>query len=460
MKILTIECGGLYAFGERVADILAQSSRRPFEVERLQVNGSPSPPELALSASRCRAEAVLLLLPEDPRQVRWLSTLAGRSSTVPLLAATEASDPEVLFELEQLGIGEVLAPPVTAANLLPRLWRLAAREAEAVPARAGGLFRLVGQSPAFSAQIAKVPKVAGCGVGVLIRGETGTGKELVARAIHEARPEPRGPFVAVNCGAIPVDLVENELFGHSRAAYTGADSDRPGLVEEAAGGTLFLDEVDSLPAAAQVKLLRFLQEKEFRRLGSTHTRKSDARVIAATNADVERAVETGRLRRDLYYRLNVVPFDLPPLRERREDVPLLARHFLERYSRELGRPVPALSPGVLETLAAYDWPGNVRELEHLLYRALVLLDGRTRVERRDIELPGDSRRLGEHAEPPSFREAKARMVERFEKSYLAEVLAASGGNISRAAQAAGKNRRAFFELLKKHRIDVADFRQH
>ncbi|HVT16390.1 MAG TPA: sigma-54 dependent transcriptional regulator [Thermoanaerobaculia bacterium] len=319
--------------------------------------------------------------------------------------------------------------------------------------------RLVGRSPAFLAQVAKIPMIARCNAEVLIRGETGTGKELVARAIHDARPSQRGPFVPVNCGAIPVELVENELFGHARSAYTGADLDRPGLVEEAAGGTLFLDEVDWLPALAQVKLLRFLQEKEFRRLGSTRTRKSDARVIAATNSDVARAVESGRLRRDLFYRLNVLPINLPPLRERREDISLLVRYYVSRYSRELGRPEALLAPGVVEMLGARDWPGNVRELEHVLYRALVLADGRPRLERLDFLLSEDGTQpAGAVGERASFREAKAQMVARFERDYLAEVLAAAGGNISRAARLAKKNRRALFELIKKHHIGVERFR--
>jgi two-component system, NtrC family, response regulator GlrR len=466
MRILAVECGHLHALGEQLTSILTQSMRQGFEVERLWVDGSSSAPDLALSVVRSQAEAVLLLLPVDPRQVHWLPALARRPFAVPLLAATEASDPQVLLELERLGIGEILAPPLTLASLLSRLSRLA------VPTAVGrgewpaadipvgnGLCGLVGRSPAFLAQVAKIPMIARCNAGVLIRGETGTGKELVARAIHEARPSQRGPFVPVNCGAIPVELVENELFGHARSAYTGADLDRPGLVEDAAGGTLFLDEVDLLPALAQVKLLRFLQEKEFRRLGSTRTRKSDARVIAATNSDVARAVESGRLRRDLFYRLNVLPINLPPLRERRDDIPLLVHYYVTRYSRDLGRPEALLAPGVVEMLSAHDWPGNVRELEHVLYRALVLADGRPRLDRRDLLLSGEGTQpAGAARARASFRDAKAQMVARFEHDYLAEVLTAASGNISRAARLAKKNRRALFELIKKHHIDVERFR--
>jgi DNA-binding NtrC family response regulator len=326
--------------------------------------------------------------------------------------------------------------------------RLARRLKEKV-----GLRSLVGESPAFVAEIGKIPRVARCDVGVLISGETGTGKELVARAIHYLSRRSKGPFVPVNCGAIPVDLVENELFGHERSAYTGADSARSGLLEEADGGTLFLDEVDSLAPVAQVKLLRFLQDKELRRLGSTKVRRSDLRVIAATNADVETALEGGRLRRDLYYRLNVVPLTLPPLRRRPEDVPLLARHFLARYGAELGRPDAELSDEAMHALSVHDWPGNVRELEHVIQRALVLSPPGTIG-------PGEAllSENGDRGRPTSFKDAKARVVARFEKGYLERALAAHGGNISRAARSAEKHRRAFFELIRKHGIDVARFR--
>ncbi len=317
-----------------------------------------------------------------------------------------------------------------------------------------GLKRLVGTSPAFVAQTEKIPLFAHSDAGVLISGETGTGKELVARAIHYCSPRAGKPFVPVNCGAIPVELVENELFGHERSAYTGANEARKGLVEEADGGSLFLDEVDCLPLLAQVKLLRFLQEKEVRRLGSNRLRTSNVRVIAATNADVAAAVADGQLRRDLYYRLNVLPLALPPLRERSEDIPLLTKHFLERYAAQTGQPVKELSDEAMQSLLAYDWPGNVRELEHVVQRAVVLSEESQHIGLAETQLPG----FEDTCKLPSFREAKARVVERFEKRFLESALAAHGGNISRAARAAQKNRRAFFELIRKHGIDVERFR--
>jgi len=317
-----------------------------------------------------------------------------------------------------------------------------------------GLARMVGQSRVFLDVMGKIPVIAHSEAGVLLRGETGTGKEVVARAIHYLSPRSAGPFVPVNCGAIPVDLVESELFGHERSAFTGAQQPRAGLIEEAGEGTLFLDEVDSLPPLAQAKLLRFLQDKEFRRLGSTRLRVSDVRVIAATNADVEAAVAGGKLRQDLYYRLNVIPLRLPALRDRREDIPLLADHFLKKLTGETGSRAVGFTEEALAALLHHDWPGNVRELEHVVHRAVVLCDGRAWIERGDFDLPSGR----DAAIPESFHDAKAKAVARFEKGYLEQVLVVHRGNITRAAQAAAKDRRSFWELIRKHHIDASRFR--
>ena len=316
---------------------------------------------------------------------------------------------------------------------------------------------MIGESPAFLAAIEQVPLVARCDATVLISGETGTGKELVARAVHYLSPRAKKPFIAVNCGAIPPDLVENELFGHERSAYTGATAPQPGLIQEAEGGTLFLDEVDSLPLLAQVKLLRFLQEKEYRPLGAGRMLKADVRVVAAANSDLEGAVEAGRLRQDLYYRLSVIPLRLPALRERREDIPLLARHFLAKYAREMGRPARGLSPGALQALLAHPWPGNVRELEHVVQRAVVLSQDQEEVGAGHIVLPR-SRRPEARPAVEGFQQAKARAVAEFEAAYIRDLLLLHQGNISHAAKSAEKNRRAFWELIRKHGIDVRSFR--
>jgi transcriptional regulator with PAS, ATPase and Fis domain len=318
-----------------------------------------------------------------------------------------------------------------------------------------GLRHLVGESPLFRAAVEKIPVVAKWDVGVLICGETGTGKDLFSRAIHYLSPRAGHPFVPVNCGALPVELMENELFGHERAAFTGAATSAPGLVQEAEGGTLFLDEVDALSPAAQVKLLRFLQEKEYRPLGSPRTRQADVRVLAATNADPEKAVEEGRLRRDLYYRLNVVRLELPPLRHRREDVPLLARHTLARLNRQFGLSFSGFTPEALQALSLYDWPGNVRELAHVIERAVVLCGaGCERLGCEHLLLSRSP--SGKPAE--TFREAKARTIAEFERNYVRTLLTTHGGNITRAARAAGKDRKSFWDLIRTHRIDVESCR--
>ena len=223
-----------------------------------------------------------------------------------------------------------------------------------------GLRNLIGNSSAFLQETKKIPLVAACDASVLISGETGTGKELCARAVHYLSPRADKPFVPVNCGAIPVELVENELFGHERGAYTGAHMAHAGLLKQAEGGTLFLDEIDWLPHLAQVKLLRFLQEKEYRPLGSTAVCTADVRIIAASNTDFRLSVATGKMRADLFYRLNVITLNLPALRERPEDIPLLVRHFLQKYAREFDKQMIEMPVEVMQALTLHHWTGNVR----------------------------------------------------------------------------------------------------
>jgi DNA-binding NtrC family response regulator len=249
----------------------------------------------------------------------------------------------------------------------------------------------------------------------------------------------------VNCGAIPVDLIENELFGHEAGAFTGATSSIPGLIHDTHGGTLFLDEIDSLTPAAQVKILRFLQDKEYRPLGSRTVCKADVRVVAASNVNFEEAVASGKFRSDLYYRLSVIPICLPPLRKRKEDVPALARHLLAKYTVASKR----FSPAALEKLIGYDWPGNVRELENVIQRAAIL-STQEAIASEDICLPNSAPSVNQG----SFKSLKARAVAEFEVSYIRQILATSGGNITKAASNAKKNRRAFWQLMQKHQISA------
>jgi DNA-binding NtrC family response regulator len=374
-----------------------------------------------------------------------------------VFAVVDAGGPQETVALLQAGAADVLSPPLTSRDVLPRVWRqldFAARRAADSYAltETFGVRALVGQAHEFVAAVRKISVAAKCDACVLLAGETGTGKEVFARAIHYLSARAARPFSSVNCGAIPTELVENELFGHTTGAYTGATTVQRGVVTETEGGTLFLDEIDCLPLLAQVKLLRFLQEREYRPLGSARTRKADVRLVAATNANLDRALSEGRLRRDLYYRLNVFPIQLPALRARRSDIPLLAGHFLQKYAAEFGKPVTDLDPAALAALVNYDWPGNVRELEHIIERAVLMCDG-PRLRLADVVLPADV-----PARPLSFREAKAQEVERFERRYLTDLLDLHAGNISKAARAAQKNRRAFFELLRKHGLSRTNHR--
>jgi two-component system response regulator GlrR len=315
------------------------------------------------------------------------------------------------------------------------------------------LAELAGRAPIFLRIVEHIPIIAASESTVLLQGESGTGKELVARAIHACSGRT-GSFVAVNCGAVPAELFEREMFGHRRSAFTGAATSESGLVHAAESGTLLLDEVDSLPHPTQCKLLRFLQEKEYRPLGSPVTLRANVRVIGAANVDLAQAVRNGQFRSDLYYRVSVLPLLLPPLRERREDIPLLAEHFLDRHAQTAGRPRKAVSFQALAILLAHNWPGNIRELQHVIERAVALSADRLSLEARDIQIEG-----GPRSDSHSFHEAKRRAVAAFERSYLESLLAAHDGNISRAARTAKKNRRALWELLRKHAIDATSFRR-
>jgi DNA-binding NtrC family response regulator len=316
-----------------------------------------------------------------------------------------------------------------------------------------GLRQLVGESPVFTEVIKKIPLVAKCDATVLISGETGTGKELCARAIHYLGPRVRCPFVPVNCGAFPLELIENELFGHVKSAFTGASSTQLGLIKEADGGTLFLDDINSLPLSAQAKFLRFLQEKEYRPLGSTKVRYADVRVIAAANINLDKAVREGKLRQDLYYRLNIIPLMLPTLKDRQGDIPLLAQHFLKKCAEKLDKTVTEFAPHAMQKLQLYNWPGNVRELESVVERAVLFSE---QPVIRDVDIVSQNNKGTACQE--SFNEAKSKVITQFEIDYIQTLLRINKGNITKAAQVAQKNRRAFWQLIRKHQIDVQTFK--
>jgi DNA-binding NtrC family response regulator len=314
---------------------------------------------------------------------------------------------------------------------------------------------LVGESPSFLRVIEKLPLLADCDTTVLISGETGSGKEVMARAIHYQGARRGSPFIPVNCGALPDHLFENELFGHVKGAFTDASSAENGLIVEAEGGTLFLDEIDALSQSGQVKLLRFLQNGEYRPVGSPRSVIAKVRVIAATNADLRQRVKSQLFREDLYYRLNSLSLLIPPLRQRVEDIMLLVTYFLNEYAMEHSQKVREISQAALGKLMKYSWPGNIRELESVITRTLVFTTSET-LRETDIELPSPD--CGESSRTQFMREAKTSTIRTFERGYLATLLATHHGNVSQAAKAAGKARRSFQRLLRKHNLDRESFR--
>jgi Nif-specific regulatory protein len=320
---------------------------------------------------------------------------------------------------------------------------------------------IVGQDSKMVEVLRLVAQVADSDATVLVRGESGTGKELIARALHFNSRRRTRPFVAVNCGALPENLLESELFGHMRGAFTGAVRDNPGWFERAEGGTLLLDEVGELPPALQVKLLRVLENGEYARVGSTQVRRASARIVAATNRGLEDLVREGRVRQDFLYRLNVVEVHLPALRERRSDLPLLIRHLLDRLNDRQDRAPRRLSPEAEELLLAYDYPGNIRELQNALQRAVLLAESPV-IEPRHLPpalRSGPARtETGEAVPEGGFKAAKQRVIERFEREYVTRCLEEAGGNISQAARAAGIDYKNFYSKMQQHGIDPAGFK--
>ncbi|MCP5051164.1 MAG: sigma-54-dependent Fis family transcriptional regulator [bacterium] len=325
-----------------------------------------------------------------------------------------------------------------------------------------GLSRILGTSRMVTQLKMEIEEISSCDVSVLVTGASGTGKELSARAIHDLSPRAAMPFVAVNCGAIPENLVENELFGHRKGAYTDASVHQEGLVKEAEGGTLFLDEIGTISPYIQIKLLRLLQEKEYKPLGDPKPRKANIRILAATNCNLKDLVEEGKFREDLYFRLNIVSLYTPNLRERREDIPLLTQHFVGKYAAEFGKPTLKISREAMNSLISYSWPGNIRELENKIQYLMVMSPER--------EISPEQLQLSEtvKTESPSFvnvsagtfecfKSAKRKAIESFEKDYLIRLLTEYRGDLIRAAQTAGKSRTAFWNLLAKHRLSPGQF---
>ena len=398
---------------------------------------------------------------ETGRIVKALQTTRPNASRLCLLSA----DSEPLGNRFFSCFDDFIFWPCAAGEFHTRLKRFLSRPPGAAAAATLGSalkadfasLDLVGQSPAFMKVLALIEKLARCNATVLIEGETGTGKENVARAMHYLSQRSESGFIPVNCGAIPDDLLESELFGHSRGAFTDAKTDQPGLVAMADGGTLFLDEVDSLSGKAQAALLRFLQTHEYRRLGDRQLKQADVRILAATNADLEQRVRQGQFRKDLLFRLKVLTLNLPPLRQRPEDIAVITQRLLSRFASQYNSEQKTLHPRCLEWLQQQHWPGNVRELENVLLRGFLLTEGHL-IQCR----PGaEEQEVGQHAPhpdlPANFHHAKEAAVQAFEQRYLQTVLELAGGNVSAAARIAGKERRAMGKLIKKYNIDKSQY---
>lgn len=348
----------------------------------------------------------------------------------------------------QKGVFGYLTKPFDSGSLLDQV-KKALRLSASPGVRSGWRAGIVAQSAEIEDLLARVQLVAQSDASVLIRGESGTGKELFARAIHNASRRAEKPFVAINCAAIPEQLLESELFGHARGAFTGAVRDHKGLFQAAEGGTIFLDEIGDMPLTLQGKLLRVLQERQITPVGSTQTIPLDVRIISATHKDLKAEIDAGRFREDIYYRLNVVELAIPPLSQRREDIPLLAKHFLTTLSEKYHRNINGFSPEAMEILVNASWPGNVRQLLNVVEQSIALCTAPLITP----SLVQKALHKEEHITP--LEEAK----KRFERDYLIRILKITAGNVSQAARLSKRNRTEFYKLLQRHQLDPSTFKQ-
>jgi two-component system response regulator GlrR len=378
------------------------------------------------------------------------NAIHARDPSLPVIVLTAHGTIPDAVAATQRGLFGYLTKPYDAPTLIDLLKR-ATRLAGSSPNAIDNSWRseIVTASPVMDTLLAEARLTAQSDAALLIQGESGTGKELLARAIHRASPRHAKPFVAINCGAIPAELLESELFGHVKGAFTGAGRDHPGLFLSAEGGTVFLDEIGDMPPPLQVKLLRVLQECEVRPVGATETRAVDVRILSATHRNLEEAIANGAFREDLYYRLNVVNLTLPPLRERREDIPLLAQHFLSALTEKYRGRIHGFAPEALEMLSAADWPGNIRQLHNVLEQCCALCTTAT------IPATLVSRALRDKpAEIQPLAEARTA----FERDYLITLLKLTHGQVSEVARLAGRNRTEVYRLLQRHGLTPALFK--
>ncbi len=397
----------------------------------------------------------------DEDGIGLLEQLLRIQPTLPVIIATAHATIETAVDATKKGAYDYLTKPFETTDLLHRIEQ--ALEVYHLKTEVERLRTMVEERYQFDNIITvtevmqkvlrQVAQIAVTESTVCIYGESGTGKELIAKAIHIASRRAQGPFVAINCGAIPEGLLENELFGHMKGAYTGADRPKKGYLQQAEGGTLLLDEIGELPPMLQVKFLRVLEEREFYPLGSSQPLKINLRLVAATNQDLGKLVSQGKFREDLYYRLHVLPIFLPPLRDRPGDIAPLAQHFMQRFAQDLSKEIKGFTPEALKRLMLHEWRGNVRELANVIERAVVLTP--TSMITPDLLLLGKPETQSmQPTEPSTLREAR----EKFERTYLIQVLTSVKGNVSRAAEVSGKDRAEFYRLLRKHALTPSEFK--
>ena len=420
-----------------------------------------------------RREVVLLIDDGELTAIRVRNTLGGkdreRAPGVPVVGTSGTASVDVAVRAGRVGASEVLVRPLNPRQLVQVAESVLAeaRTHEPEPREERkerpGLAQLMTQSPRMLRVFDQIRAVAATDATALILGETGTGKELVSRAIHDRSRRANRPFLAINCGAFSESLLESELFGHEKGSFTGAMGRRRGVFELADGGTLFLDELGETSLNVQVNLLRVLEERRFRRVGGQDPVDVDVRIVAATNVALDEAVKKGRFREDLYYRLNVFPIHLPPLRERSEDILLLAKHFLKNAAIEYDLDPPELNPQVVSAMLAHRWPGNVRQLRALCERWVIVAGGR---EVTTDLLPSDMSATGHHPSSPvlsledglSMTQAVERAVAQVERAYLDRLLAVHKGHLQKTADAAGITRRTLYTKMKVYGLDAGDYR--
>jgi DNA-binding NtrC family response regulator len=429
-------------------DKLRRVVQLELESSGYEVDGAPTA-EQALSLAPLANVIITDLRLPGADGLQFIGQLQARGIQAAVIVITAHGSVETAVEAMKLGAADFLSKPfsldhlTTVVNKVMAMQSLRA-ENQRMREELDGRYQfdnIVGGSAAMREIFHTVERVAPTRATVLLAGESGVGKDMIARAIHHHSPRKKHPFVKINCTAIPENLMESELFGYEKGAFTGASMSKPGKFEQADQGTVFLDEIGDVPGNIQVKLLRILQERQFERLGSNFTRNVDVRVVAATNVDLREALEQGRFREDLYYRLNVVPINIPPLRERKGDIPFLAIHFVNKLSKDLGASARQISPGALDRLLTHSWPGNVRELENTIERSLVLASGDT-LQPADIRLeaPRGTGATVASQQTPLLPEGET--LEHWEQMMIREALRRANGNKSQAARILGLTRNA------------------